>query len=159
MEKVIEFVKEERYFRLVIEVSLTKLKANKHAYFSCTGTLYESKNAQYRGRGREIASGCIHDIILKVAPEYKDIISLHLAHEDGEPMYAFDNGYYYLSNPEKYADSVVAKHFRISEDNVKSLRKMDKESLKNWIEEQRPRWQEEADTVRKKYGLLKKIER
>ena len=48
--------------------------------------------------GRDMTfGGCDHDTILRVAPELAPIVAAHLADQDGTPMHAEANGWYFYS--------------------------------------------------------------
>jgi len=66
-----------------IKAGLTKLRGNKKAYFSITGSTHT-------------AGGCIHEQIKLAAPEWEPVIRLHLADEDGVPTHVAANGFYWL---------------------------------------------------------------
>lgn len=72
------------------------------AGFSITANGWE-KRGTWSGRdakrnGREaVFGGCVHEIILSVAPELAPIVAAHLANQDGTPMHAQANGWYFYS--------------------------------------------------------------
>ena len=123
-----------------------KMSKTDHEYFSIT---YE---AIWRGRVESCGAG--HDTIRKYfGTQFDDVIPLHLAHSDGVPMHALENGFYYLQNPEEFGPEVTANHFRISLDEVEELRHFSKGQLSQWVEHQKPRWADEAKEIRAKYGI------
>ena len=123
-----------------------KMSKTDHEYFSIT---YE---AIWRGRVESFGAG--HDTIRKYfGTQFDDVIPLHLAHSDGVPMHALENGFYYLQNPEEFGPEVTANHFRISLDEVEELRHFSKGQLSQWVEHQKPRWADEAKEIRAKYGI------
>jgi hypothetical protein len=77
-----------------------------HSYFTCTGSIYheikkEDKISQFDDTRlinnkfyRVETAGAIHNHILKYAPEFEDIIKLHLCDISGQPS----NMYYHLKN-------------------------------------------------------------
>ncbi len=112
---------------LNVKVSAYRLGGNSHPHFSVTG---ETKHT----------GGCIHEECLKAWPEIKPIIDLHLSNaDDGEPMHAEANGYYWLAGvvgglgeqyhggsgsdgrtPDKCL-SILANHLRITQDEAKAI--------------------------------------
>lgn len=87
-------------FRGTVKAQLTMIKGNKAPYFSITNHC-----------------GAAHDEILRLYPEYADIVELHLSDIDGTPMYALENGAFYIETfgkDKNYQINTVAKHFRIS---------------------------------------------
>lgn len=133
--------------RLVVQYGVQFIRGNRSGYFTVTGELYE-------GRQKEpVTCGCIHSDIRKVTHRFDDLIALHLCDEDGLPMHALENGFFYLRRPEEFSASTIARHFRILEGNVDALRLLDKPELAAWIETQRPRWKAEAEAAILKHGL------
>lgn len=67
-------------------------------YFSITGEIYSgvvTNDGRFHPT-RDEAGGCIHDEILKVHPDLKPLVDLHLSDMDGVPMHATANGTYWL---------------------------------------------------------------
>lgn len=155
---------------LSVTLALTKHAANKHAYFSATA---EERNPR---TGRVDACGAMHDAILSSFPEFADFVALHLADQNGEPMYAEANGYYWLAGAlgglgEKYHGSngdpskslmecmtIFANYVRITVEQADALIntfKGGQAAIRGqyaaWVEQQRPRWKAEADAAIAKY--------
>lgn len=70
--------------------------------FSITADVWEahgtwSGRAQKRNGREQDMGGCLHDLILKIAPELAPLVSAHLAGQDGTPMHAEANGWYFYS--------------------------------------------------------------
>src|SRR5207344_782452 len=76
---------------LTVTLALTKLSGNKLAYFSATAELRHPRT------GRVESCGAMDDVILAKFPEVADFVALHLADENGEPLHAEANGYYWLA--------------------------------------------------------------
>ena len=87
--------KQSKDFDAVIKIKLNDECKNGHQDFSITANLYKH-NAVKTDRNC-IGGGCCHDDILKIAPEFKQFIDLHLCDKDGIPMYASANGYFHIT--------------------------------------------------------------
>ena len=147
-----ETINGRNYTRILTATfKLHHIRGNKHPHFSVTG------EDRRKGAMHANMCGCIHDAILKVFPSLVDAVALHLCDDDGTPMYALENGFYYCSHKEgrklEYSSQTVADHFRIPLKQVPSIRRMTKEELAAWIETQKPRWKQEAEAVITKYSL------
>ena len=130
---------------ITMNVTVKMSKTNRE-YFSIT---YE---ALWRGRCESCGAG--HETIRKYfGTQFDDVIPLHLADAEGVPMYALENGFYYLQNPDEFGSEVVANHFRISLEEVETLRHLSKDQLSQWVEHQKPRWADEAKEIRAKYKI------
>lgn len=92
-------------------------------------------------KGRFVAAGCLHNDILKLFPDLKDVVALHLSDRNGIPMHAFSNGWYWLEgacgglgsqfhggNNSDYDQqspdqcrTILAEHLRISDEEATIL--------------------------------------
>lgn len=109
------------------------LKGNARPYFSCTA----------EGAG---FAGCIHEDILKFAPEFAQAVAIHLSDDDGTPMHAIDNGWYWFGGT-KYQlrdNKILADHLRITVEQAAALEFNTREEFSDYIDTQRSRWQAEA---------------
>ena len=79
--------------RTVIKCQLADDCRNGHEHFSLTADIDEKDN---RGRWCESGGGCCHEHILKIAPEFAPFAPLHLSDQDGVPMHAFANAWYWF---------------------------------------------------------------
>lgn len=136
--------------------------STENGYFSVTG------NAHYNFR-RDLSpsiGGCIHEILLKIWPKsLKNLIPLHLSDLNGVPMYAVENGFYWIAGAcgglgEKYHGAndgrhtpddcyLIAKnHFRANDADISALmeeaRKRGKAAVEEYVSRQLPRWKMEA---------------
>ena len=147
--------KEENILEINIETS--------NNYFSITGTIWEKSKP--KTDKNIISCGCIHDNILEVRPNLKNLIELHLSSLDGIPMYAVENGYYFyqiingtaLHHKKEETDKVkytkvLSDHLRISlnETNLLII-ELDttpvakrKFVFSNFVSNQLDRWEKEA---------------
>lgn len=60
-------------------------------YFSVTAEIIENRH------GGISACGCMHEEVLKHFPSLAKIVALHLSDDDGKPMHAKANGWYWLA--------------------------------------------------------------
>jgi hypothetical protein len=137
---------------------LNFIRGNKKPYFSITAEIKEGR--------REYAGGCCHDEILRVYPELSDVIKMHLSDIDGEPLYSVENGYFWLTAVQgtnqyekdtgKDYVNIFSEYVRISREEARALsdRIKDKGEFSEWVESQKPRWKNEAETCIKKHHLI-----
>ena len=138
---------------------------NQKPYFSLTGRVVE--------KGRESHGGAIHDEILKAFPELADIAALHLSDIDGKPMHSFENGKYWagFTKWEEANSRHLSNLWRISQDEAAGLLYdalnaqcqnievetgdiiLEETLLKEFHDNQIPRWKGEADAAIKKHKL------
>lgn len=74
------------------------LKGNSAPYFSITTCAWYGKTKSTRN---EAFFGCNHEFVAEHAPEFEDLIALHLSDIDGVPMHAVENGWYWLAGAVK----------------------------------------------------------
>ena len=79
---------------MTIKIRLDDECENGHQDFSITGDIYQKgkpKTDRYF-----LSGGCIHEEILKVRPDLKIFVNLHLSDYDGVPMHPTANMIYFL---------------------------------------------------------------
>jgi len=111
--------------KLEVTYGLSYLQGNRSPYFSITGSTREL----HGNRWVEGSGGCIHETILAAYPEFAPLVDLHLSSHDGVPMYAIENGLYYLKldgrvyleTNGKVPEDVAQEHFRCSKSEIKVL--------------------------------------
>ena len=132
---------------------------NGHDTFSITGSAWTNRNKRDSDIG-----GCIHDEILKIRPDLKLLVDLHLSDGDGVPMYAVENGYYHLQGymgTAEYGHTMtrkdVADYLRVTEAEIQTLADsikllidndrgdMAKKTFIEWVELKKPQWKKEAE--------------
>ena len=134
-------INRNKTIKVLIDVSRTNWE-----YFSITFEIWWRNRVECSGAGAKY-------IRKHFGNHFDDIIKLHLCSSDGVPLYALENGFYFLQNPEEYQPNVIADHFRISTEEAEELRPLSKDQLSQWIEHRKPIWKQEADEVRKKYNI------
>lgn len=148
------------------------LKGNSQPHFSLTGEV------RSKGRGCE-AIGTMAGQLLEHFPHLEPLARLHLSDMDGTPMHAEANGWYWLAGaldglgeqfhggngnpPRSRSDclDIFAKHVRLSRAQAKELAEevrhatpsLRRARFKAWVEDQRPRWKQEAEEVREALKL------
>lgn len=130
-----------------IKIRLNDECKNGHQDFSITATFWEQgKPHTDRFMTR---SGCCHKEILKVRPDLKPFIDLHLSTAKGVPMYAIENGFYFLKegNNGKSAKQATTEYLRLKDGEFEILEQAeDKVYFQAMIEKLgiHERWQNEA---------------
>jgi len=81
---------------LKISIRLNDECKNGHQDFAITASAWK-KGKPHTDR-YNIYGGCCHDEILKVRPDLKIFVNLHLCDYEGIPTYAVENGFYHLTN-------------------------------------------------------------
>ena len=134
----------------------------KDGYFSFTGAISRvTKEEKFDERVK--SSGAIGNQLVLSFPdnaEYLLMNQIHLSDLDGVPMYAEENGLYYILN---CSETVVRNHFRLVDDNtlhmlinsVKSAKteKKQREIVHNFCEDMKPEWKYQAEHLIKQYNL------
>ena len=95
------------YMYFIITIKLADECKNGNDDFSITA------NGCYKNSdGKDVdCGGCLHDDILKLRPELKIFVDLHLCDFNGAPTYTIENGYYWLRKNKQSA----IKYLRITE--------------------------------------------
>jgi hypothetical protein len=147
-----------------VTAGLHFIPGNRTPYFSVTGEIR-------RGGASDIdRGGCIYEDILHYWPELAPVVALHSSDENGVPMHAEENGWYWLAGAfgglgERYHGgngtpartpeecyAILAKHMRVPLDDMKII--ADRvinfpggSARMRWrlvIDAARPRWAREA---------------
>ena len=134
-------------YRVDITIQLTVI-GKQEPYFSITGEVYSFGK---KGRPRLLSCGCVHDYIQALTNKYDDIIALHLSNKSGIPMYAVENGFYWL---EQKNWGALARHLRMDEDVVELMEGMTKEKFRDFVYGLYPSFQDEANKAIIKYQLV-----
>lgn len=93
-------------YTMIIEVSLDDDCKNGHSDFSLTSSIYSHPTS--RADKYFVSKNCNHKEILKARPDLKIFADLHLSDSQGIPMYALENGIYFIKEGKK---DVVMNHF------------------------------------------------
>lgn len=149
-----------------VEGGLHAIHGNKAPFFTLTYTSHRKgfPNQRYSG-------GAGHETILKRFPRFADLAALHLCGPDGAPN--VQNAWYWYAGAlgglgERYHgsndgrhDVVACKAFfaeivRVDAAAAEDLlaASLDKAALLAWCDEQRPRWQQEADACVARHKLV-----
>lgn len=94
-EPVIRKAENTNGYRLIeVYGGLHMIRGNKAPYFSITGSFWREYNFNPHNPDE---CGCCHELIVKLWPELRPLTALHLSDHNGQPMYAVENGWYYLA--------------------------------------------------------------
>ena len=125
-------------------------------YFSLTGEILDQN-------GKFESVGCIHEEIIRIWPDLKILVDLHLSDGNGIPMHAFENGFYFSGGyqkefPDARSPKKLANHLRITEKQsnkicVQITKNPDKEIFHKICWRNLPRWNREAKKAIKKFNL------
>lgn len=110
---------------LIVKINLNDECKNGHQDFKITADGYEK---QKNDRFVWSFGGCCHDEILKLFPEFKIFVDLHLCDYNGVPMYAVANGFYHLKNGfemlnEKTKKEYFCDYYRVTSKQYDCLEK------------------------------------
>lgn len=98
-----------------IEIRLDDECKNGHDDFAMTADIKEKRR---NGRWVYVGGGCCHEEILKCCPNLAIFEKLHLRNYIGQPMFAIENGLYWIKNGNK---ENVKEHFNLSDDEVEEM--------------------------------------
>ena len=101
--------------RMQVKIQLDDECKNGVYSWSVTADIYIKKRS---GSYYYFKGGCCHEEILKQFPEFKKFVDLHLCDCYGAPMYAVENGYYFLNKEPK---EKVISYLRITEEEYNAL--------------------------------------
>ena len=128
--------------RVTIEIAINQ---SNHVYLSVCGEVHEMTG----GKPRLVSCGQCTGEMREYFPEYHDFLDLHLSDIDGKPMYAMENGMYFLEHMNENSNDIsiltVMKHFRISYQEAIELSIMKRDAQKERIYSYYPRWHQEMD--------------
>ena len=135
----------------------------KDGYFSLTGAISRvTKEEKFDERVKSRHGAIGNQLVLSFPDnaEYLLMNQIHLSDLDGVPMYAEENGLYYILN---CSETAVRNHFRLVDDNtlhmlIESVKtaKTEEEQKKivhNFCEDMKPEWKYQAQHVIRKYNL------
>lgn len=95
------------YRKFIITIELSDDYKNGHDDFSITANGW----SKYNKSSEQDCGGCLHEDILKLKPELKIFVDLHLSDYNGAPMYTVENDYYWLHKDKQRA----IEYLRITE--------------------------------------------
>ena len=135
----------------------------KDGYFSLTGAISRvTKEEKFDERVKSSHGAIGNQLVLSFPDnaEYLLMNQLHLSDLDGVPMYAEENGLYYILNR---SEKAVKDHFRLVDDNtlhmliesVKAAKteKKQKEIVHNFCEDMKSEWKYQANHLISQYNL------
>lgn len=91
MEKTTTRFSKDNKIKAVLHARLSDPCHNGYNDFAFTGEIYEKRHSN---RYSEICGGCCHEELAKFFPEVVKFFPLHLADEQGRPMYYVENAVY-----------------------------------------------------------------
>ena len=135
----------------------------KNGYFSLTGAISRvTKEEKFDERVKSSHGAIGNQLVLSFPDnaEYLLMNQIHLSDLDGVPMYAEENGLYYILNR---SEKAVKDHFRLVDDDVlhtliESVKtaKTEEEQKKivhNFCEDMKPEWKYQANHLISQYNL------
>ena len=135
----------------------------KDGYFSLTGAISRvTKEEKFDGRVKSRHGAIGNQLVLSFPDnaEYLLMNQIHLSDLDGVPMYAEENGLYYILNR---SEKVVKDHFRLVDDDIlhtliDSVKMAENEEeqkkiVHNFCEDMKPEWKYQANHLISQYNL------
>jgi hypothetical protein len=170
----IEWASDGRMYRLRVRAGLHKI-GGQRPYFTITAELHSRSLGGSSYRSEPEACGCLHDEILQRFPDFGPLVDMHLADEDGVPIHAEANGWYWLAGAlggldEQYHGStpgrsrtecfdVFARLVRVTTEEARRiaadvvLSDAPREAWRWICASMLPRWKREADDAISRFGL------
>jgi hypothetical protein len=151
--------------RFTATVQLLQVGNNPLPYWSVQGEL---RDLRRRGDNAIVASGCMHDEVLRYFPKLAPFVALHLSDSEGAPSHAVANARHWLGltrfktwertygKPEPLpALDVLARHLRITEADALAMSQRyraddpdyDDDAFVGEVNAMRARWQSEHDAA------------
>lgn len=147
---------------VVATAELELIEGNARPYFALHGE--EWKSAKHRRNGWErsglIQAGAMGDELVAIFPELDVVNRLHLADDEGAPMHAEANGWYFYTgesheyerNSRYHSEPTDTPHGRAARtlraDESELPEGLDREGFHEFVESLRPRWLVEAQAAR-----------
>ena len=105
----------ETEYKIDTKITLADDCKNDVCHWSITADIYQkSKNGFYM----HVSGGCCHKNILKYFPYFEKFVTLHLCDCYGAPLYAVENGYYFVCKEPKER---AMRYLRITEEEYYTL--------------------------------------
>lgn len=130
--------------RVSIEIAINQ---SNHIYMSVCGEVHQMT----KGRPSLLSCGQCTEELREFFPEYHDFLDLHLSDMNGAPMYAVENGLYFLEHlhdtSNDYSILTIMKHFRISYQEAIELSISKRDTQLERINSYRLRWRREMNNA------------
>jgi hypothetical protein len=131
---------------LVVTAQLHQLAGNDRPHFSVTAELWDSEGWYRNGQnGRLRACGQLVDEVSATFPELRPVLDVHLANDDGEPMHAEANGWYFYSDA--YQSTLESAAHALHIEPCEFPEGMNREEFHAFVESLRPRWKAQAEAA------------
>lgn len=105
---------ESAKYRMKVRAALHQLGMNPKAHFSITG---EVERRAKNNRWVFESGGAIHEQIAQQMPQLQPLLLVHLADENGVPMYAYENAGYWAGHTKYQSRDLaqLARHLRVDQ--------------------------------------------
>jgi hypothetical protein len=114
--------------KITVKIRLNDECNNGHQDFSITATLFEKNGKRFENVG----GGCCHDEILKVFPQFKIFVDLHLCDYLGNPMYAVENGFFHLKEGMREGTN-FADYYSMTAEQYKKIKLSESKEHYNYL--------------------------
>lgn len=138
-------------YRIDARISLADDCKNGVCHWSVTADIYQKRR---NNRFLHVGGGCCHEDILKRFPYLETFVALHSCDSYGTPLYAVENGYYFMHKEPK---EKAMRYLRITEEEYNTLHQAgDKQRFKYLLYSLGivARWNREATEALKKLEAL-----